>query len=59
MSISNKKGVDSAAIIHQLRQRVYELEMDLEHAITQCKKIAAKKTSSDVWINREQPKLER
>lgn len=58
MTISSKNSSDSAAIIHQLRQKIHELEIDLEHAISQCKKIAASK-AADVWINREEPKLEK
>lgn len=36
-----------------------KLEMDLEHAITQCKKIAASKLNpQNMWINRQEPGLE-
>lgn len=36
-----------------------KLEMDLEHAIGQCKKIAASKFgSADKWMNRPEPGLE-
>lgn len=55
-SVTNNN--DSAAIIQQLRQKIHELELDLEHAIAQCKKIADAK-SINTWINRDEPKLEK
>lgn len=35
-----------------------KLEMDLEHAIGQCQKIAAK-CSTQTWINQQEPGLEK
>ncbi len=36
-----------------------KLEMDLEHAIGQCQKIAAKCNSQGNWINQQEPGLEK
>lgn len=45
---------------HVITQKDYylaKLEMDLEHAIGQCKKIAAKREQS-TWISQQEPGLE-
>jgi DNA-binding protein H-NS len=45
--------------IHEKDCYLAKLEMDLEHAIGQCKKIAAAKfNSSEPWISRPEPGLE-
>lgn len=36
-----------------------KLEMDLEHAIGQCKKIAARKEAQNNWINQQEPGFEK
>lgn len=57
MSTVKNNSKDQAAIILQLRQKIIELENDLEHAVEQCKLLAATK-STNGWINRNEPKLE-
>lgn len=57
MSKVANNSTDQAAIIVQLRQKITELENDLEHAVEQCKLLAAAKTTN-AWINRNEPKLD-
>ncbi len=57
MSKVAKNSTDQAAIILQLRQKITELENDLEHAIEQCKLLASTKSTS-AWIGRNEPKLD-
>lgn len=57
MSKVANNSTDQAAIILQLRQKITELENDLEHVIEQCKLLASAKSTS-AWINRNEPKLD-
>lgn len=54
-----KKLIECQTIINEKDYYLAKLEMDLEHAIGQCKKIAAAKNNSITqWINRSEPGLE-
>ena len=54
-----QKLVEYQTTINEKDYYLAKLEMDLEHAIGQCKKIAASKVgNNDKWINRQEPGLE-
>lgn len=55
----NKKLIECQSTISEKDYYLAKLEMDLEHAIGQCKQIAAtKRNHISQWIHRPEPGLE-